>query len=221
MTFAPRLFLLASALLAFVLLGACSLPLNSALREWSRMASLSLDRPDLAESSSQRAMQQALSSYFYALGVLWDGAPLTFRAETFTPLVAQAGQPASGAIAKLSTALASASADTPPRWVTAESFSPRPAYEDRRLANLIRAGDAPVRLLLTELGRGAPLPYASLVAQIGEGQASLLARAETLTQRATEREMLLAKDGLARQVLRMPPAPFTPQSPALAAVLAP
>lgn len=206
-------------ILALALLGACALPVNTAPREWSRMASLALDRPDLADSDGDRAIQEALASYFYALGVLWDGAPLTFRAEAFTRLATRLSEPASGAMAELSAALVQASADTPPRWMTTESFSPRPAYEDQRLANLIRAANAPVQLLLAELRRDTRLPYAILAGQIGDGQALLLARSSTLNQRATEQQLRLAKDGLARQVLRMPSAPFTAQDSALTAVL--
>ncbi len=203
-----------------LLAAACVLPLNRALRDWSRQASFAVGRAE--EDESRRAARAALAAYFYALGVLWDGAPLNFQPAAFAP---GATEPT---IRAISTALSEASADTPPRWATNEITSPRPTYEDRRLARLIRAADAPVQQLLLQLKTGVPAAEAELLTRIGEGHAVLLAGAGRLSQRETEREIMLALDALTRAIRRMPDrAPqiatgdAAPQPASLAAVFPP
>ena len=189
----PRRFL------PLLLLPACTLPLNSALRDWARQASFAVARAAPGEAAAQREARGALAAYFYALGVLWDGAPLNFQPAAFAP---GATEPA---ILTISTALSAASADTPPRWATNEVTSSRPTYEDRRLARLIRAADGPVQLLLLQLKTGVSPGEAVVLTRIGEGHAVLLAASGRLSQRATEREILAARDALSRDMRRVPP----------------
>jgi hypothetical protein len=186
--------------LPFLLLPACTLPLNSALRDWARLASVGLNRAVPPESAPRREARAALTAYLYALGVLWDGAPLNFQPAAFAPGTSEP------AILALSAALSAASADTPPRWATNEVTSPRPTYEDRRLARLIRAADPPVQQLLLQLKTEASPPGAAVLTRIGEGHAVLLASADRLSQRATERDMLQQSDLLARDLRRLPAA---------------
>ncbi|MBS7790239.1 hypothetical protein KTR66_09540 [Roseococcus sp. SDR] len=189
----PRRFL------PLMLLPACTLPLNSALRDWARQASFAVARAAPGEDAPQREARGALAAYFYALGVLWDGAPLNFQPAAFAP---GATEPA---IAALSSALSAASADTPPRWATNEVTSSRPTYEDRRLARLIRAADAPVQQLLLQLKTGAPPGEGAVLSRIGEGHGVLLANAARLSQRETERQIMAARDALSREMRRLPP----------------
>lgn len=185
--------------LPLLLLPACTLPLNSALRDWARQASFAVARAAPQEDAARHTARGALSAYFYALGVLWDGAPLSFQPAAFAPGATER------AVLALSSALSAASEDTPPRWATNEVTSPRPTYEDRRLARLIRAADAPVQQLLVQLKTGAAPGEALVLTRIGEGHAVLLANAGRLSQRATEREILLQRDALARDMSRLPP----------------
>ena len=147
---ARRLLKLRSCLLLLTLLGACALPVNTALRDWSRVAESAVTRPDAAEPA--RAIQQALSLYFHALGVLWDGAELSFDEPRFQALTRQVPDPApAAAMLELGRALRAASDEKPPRWLPRDNSGPAPAYEDRRLPDFIRDADAPVRRMLVAL----------------------------------------------------------------------
>lgn len=149
----------ALALMGLLLLGACALPANTAIGDWSRSASIATDRPSLAappHAAAIRAMQEALATYFYALGVLWDHAELTFREPLFTPLAPRAAgfDPAAGqAIQDLAAQLRLASADKPLRYLPRDNSGPRPLPEDGRLVTVIAASDAPVQHLLAVLAR--------------------------------------------------------------------
>lgn len=149
----------ALVLLGLLLLGACGLPPNTAVGDWSRSASIATDRPSLAappNAAAIRAMQEALGTYFYALGVLWDNADLTFREPLFTPLAAPAAafDPAAGrAVQDLAAQLRLASTDKPLQYLPRDNSGARPLPEDWRLVNLIAASDASVQLLLATLGR--------------------------------------------------------------------
>lgn len=116
-------------LMTLALPAACTLPLNSALRDGSRQARVAVNRPE----------PHALAAYVYALGVLWDGAPLNVQPAAFAPAATEP------AIREISMALSAASADTPPRWATNEVTSPRPTYEDRSFARRIRAAEDQLR----------------------------------------------------------------------------
>lgn len=153
---------LALALLGSLLLGACALPPNTALGDWSRSASIATDRPSLApppDPDAIRAMQRALGFYFQALGVLWDNADLPLmdfaalaaRAAPFDPTAAQA-------ISGLGGHLHAASSNVPMRWLPRDNSSQRPLPEDWRLADLIGASDGAVQILLASLARAAAAP---------------------------------------------------------------
>ncbi|MBX9748390.1 MAG: hypothetical protein K5Q68_02130 [Roseococcus sp.] len=149
----------ALALLGLLLLGACGLPPNTAMGDWSRSASIAADRPSLAappHAAAIRAMQEALGTYFYALGVLWDNADLTFREPLFAPLAAPAAafDPVAGrAVQELAAQLRLASTDRPLQYLPRDNAGPRPLPEDWRLVNLIAASDVPVQTLLGALAR--------------------------------------------------------------------
>jgi hypothetical protein len=150
---------LALALLSSLLLGACALPANTALGDWSRSASVATDRPSLAPTShadAARAMQRALGLYFQALGVLWDQAELTFSDADFAALAARAAplEPAAAtAIGVLGGNLHAASTNKPMRWLPPDNSGQRPLPEDGRLADLIAASDGAVQTLLASLSR--------------------------------------------------------------------
>nr|WP_314075622.1 hypothetical protein [uncultured Roseococcus sp.] len=141
-------------LLLLGLLGACALPVNTALRDWTRSAETALDRSGAAPASL--AAREALATYFQALGALWDGADLSFDAARFATLAAAQPDPAvAGAIRELGRLLRAASDEKPPRWLPADNSGPTPAYEDRRLSTTIRAADPSVQFLLAALNRPA------------------------------------------------------------------
>lgn len=147
-------------LLLLGLLGACALPVNTALRDWTRTAETALDRSAATPASAPG--REALSTYLQALGALWDGADLSFDAPRFEALaVAEPDPAAAGAIRELGRLLRAAGDEKPPRWLPADNSGSSPAYEDRRLSATIRAADPSVQLLLAALGRPAapaPLP---------------------------------------------------------------
>lgn len=161
------------ALLGLLLLGACGLPPNTAVGDWSRTASIGTDRPSLAappHAEAIRAMQQGLGTYFFALGILWDNAALPFRETEFAPLAAQAARfdPAAGeALQTLTVNLRTASADTPSPWLPRDNSGPRPQREDWRLVNLIATSDGAVQLLLASLARAVSVEAAPAAAAAG------------------------------------------------------
>lgn len=149
----------ALAALGLLLLGACGLPPNTAVGDWSRSASIGTDRPSLAAPPNAlaiRAVQQALGRYFTALGILWDNAELQFQGAEFASLVPRAAalDPAAGeAIAVLATNLRAASEDRPLQSLPRDNSGPRPLPEDARLANLVGSSDDAVQRLLAILAR--------------------------------------------------------------------
>lgn len=155
---------LAIALLGGLLLGACALPPNTALGDWSRSASIATDRPSLApppDPDAIRAMQRALGLYFQALGVLWDNADLPLMDAEFPALAARAApfDPAAAqAIRGLGGHLQTASANPPMRWLPRDNSGQRPLPEDWRLADLIGASDGAVQILLASLARAVAAP---------------------------------------------------------------
>jgi len=186
-------------LLAGLLPAACGLPPNTAVGDWSRSASIATDRPSLAgspQAAATRAMQEALATYFYALGILWDEAEFSFQAAEFGPLAARATgfDPAAGAaILRLGDNLQAASADRPMQWMPRDNSSPRPLPEDWRLVNLIAASDAPVQLLLAALARAVqpapeparPLPAAASTDPVLQQLQREAAEAQRQAQAAT------------------------------------
>jgi hypothetical protein len=164
---APALALLGVLLLGGLLPAGCGLPPNTAVGDWSRTASIAADRPSLAgppHAAATRAMQEALATYFYALGILWDSAALPFRPTEFAALAAPAAafEPAAGAaIQQLGANLRAASEDLPLQFLPRDNSGPRPLREDWRLVNLIAASDGAVQALLVALARAVqaePLP---------------------------------------------------------------
>lgn len=164
LTRVPALALHALLLLALLSLGACRLPPNTALGDWSRTARIAIDRPSLAtppHAAAAQAMQAALGRHFLALAVLWDGADLRFAEGEWPPLVARAAafDPAAGAaVAALGAGLSAASLDQPLAWMPRDNSGPRPLHEDWRLVNLIAANDGAVQALLAGLARAMAEP---------------------------------------------------------------
>jgi hypothetical protein len=204
----PALALLGMALLGGLLPGGCGLPPNTAVGDWSRTASIATDRPSLAippHAAATRAMQEALSTYFQALGILWDGALLTFAPAEFAPLASRAAgfDPAAGAaIETLARNLAAISADPPLQWLPRDNSSPRPLPEDWRLVHLIAGSDAAVQSLLAALARAvqaAPEAAPPVAAAATADPALLrLQRDEAEAQQAARAAMAAARRDFAR-----------------------
>lgn len=198
-------------LVVLALLAACALPPNTALRDWARLGSVLVDRPDaLAGSEGLVAQQQALAIYLYALSVLaQEESQLTFRAASYAPLGprATASDPAAGAaVVQLGRLLAAAQAANLAPGARARSAGSQTVIEDLRLRPLIRDADAPVRMLAASLARGAGDPaYRDLLTAIAEGHALLQSQAGTIGQRATARDIHDQEDRLRRIMLILEP----------------
>lgn len=196
-----------------LLAAGCALPPNTALTDWARTASAVVDRPALLPPEpSAAAQQQAVAIYLYALSVLGEEEqPLRFRAARFAPIAAAAGSPGSppaDAAAAIGRALAGASAANLRPGARADSAHPAPLVEDNRLPPFVRAGEAPLRVLLDALA--APLPpgpYRASLAAIAEDHAMIAASAAHLSQRALARSLQAAEDRLRRNARLLPPDP--------------
>lgn len=200
----------------------CALPPNTALRDWSRAASVAVDRPALLAPPDRRdglaAQQEALAIYLYALGVLAeDEQPLTFDAAAFAALPprAAAADPAAGrAVGEIGAVLAAARAANLAPGARANSAAPAPLVEDNRLRQVIRTADAPVRALVAALVSGIEAggdpdreTYARLLAAIGEDHAMLRAKATHIRAREVARGIMASQDRLVRLSRRLPPDP--------------
>lgn len=191
----------------------CALPPDTALTDWARTASALVDRPALAPPGpSAAAQQQVVAIYLQALSVLGEHEqPLRFRAERFAPIAAAAGPPGSPpaeAAAAIGRALASASAANLRPGARADSAHPAPLVEDNRLPPFVRAGHAPLRVLLDALA--APLPpgpYRAILAAIAEDHAMIAASAAGLGRRDLARRLQAAEDRLRREARLLPPDP--------------
>jgi hypothetical protein len=219
-----------------VLLGGCTLPPNTALRDWARLASVLTDHPSAAQAPAPAerdgliAQQEALAIYLYALSVLaQEESMLTFRSEAYAPLVprATAADPTAGAaVAQIGRLLAAARAGNLEPGARARSAGSPMVIEDLRLRPLIRAADPPVQVLVGTLSRGmAGLPgseqdtYRQLLAAIGEGHALLKARASNIRQREVEREIHAQEDRLRRLMLILAPDPAVGLRPGAAGMV--
>lgn len=201
-------------------LAACALPAETALRDWALSASVAVDRPSmLAGADHLLAQQGAVAAYLYAVSVLADPEQLlTFREEAFAPLVARAGaaDPAAGAaVAEIGARLRAARSGNLPPGARANSAG-QPLVEDLRFEALVRAGDAPLQVLLAGLGgpfAGAPAgadgrqAYGRLLGAVAEDHAWLAARPLRMRQRATARDMRDAESRLLRLLRALPPDP--------------
>ncbi|CAH0208770.1 hypothetical protein [Roseomonas sp. CECT 9278] len=201
----------------------CALPPNTALRDWSRAASVAVDRPALLAPPDRRdglaAQQAALAIYLYALGVLaQDEQPLTFDAAAFAALPPRAAvaDPAAGrAVHEIGVILAAARAANLAPGARANSAAPAPLVEDNRLRQVIRTADAPVQALVGALAAGLDAggdadrgTYARLLAAIGEDHAMLRANATHIRAREVARGIMAAQDRMARLARRLPPDPM-------------
>ncbi len=219
-----------------MLLAGCSLPPNTALRDWARLASVLADQPSAAqapvpdERDGLLAQQEALAIYLYALSVLaQEESTLTFRAEAFAPLVPRAASadPAAGpAVAEIGRLLDAARAGNLAPGARASSAGSSTVIEDLRLRPLIRAADPPAQVLVGTLSRatvGAPGSdqdtYRQLLAAIGEGHALLKARASNIRQREVEREIHAQEDRLRRLMLILAPDPAVGLRPGAAGMV--
>ncbi|MBR0683305.1 hypothetical protein GXW74_22660 [Roseomonas eburnea] len=170
------------ALFALVLVAGCSLPPNTALRDWARTASILADHPAAVapepgaappraapapdpgdEAARARrdglvAQQQALAVYLYALGVLAEEEqPLTFREEPYAalaPRAAAADPAAARAVAEIGAILRAAREANLPPGARANSAGQATVVEDHRLRSVIRAADTPVQALVAALAAG-------------------------------------------------------------------
>jgi hypothetical protein len=201
----------------------CALPPNTALRDWSRAASVTVDRPALLAPPDRRdglaAQQEALAIYLYALGVLAeDEQKLTFDAAAFAALPprAAATDPAAGhAVGEIGAILSAARAANLAPGARAYSAAPAPLVEDNRLRRVIRTADAPVQALVAALAAGIDAggdadreTYRRLLAAIGEDHAMLKANATHIRAREVARGIMAAQDRLVRLSRRLPPDPM-------------
>lgn len=198
-----RLYWPALLLVLLALLGACALPLNTAVRDWSRTAGVAVAQPPPATfpaSDAAPAIRQALSTYFYAIGVVWEGADLSFDEAEFGMLASRTGDPAaSRAIRDLGQVLKAASDEKRPRWLPRDNSSATPAYEDQRFSRMIPAADDAVQALLAMLSEpGTPAPAAAAPPSPVPGPDVDPA----LRQIASEREARQARDAVDRAAAR-------------------
>ncbi|WP_198376894.1 hypothetical protein, partial [Neoroseomonas rubea] len=132
------------ALVACLMLAACGLPPNHALRDWARTASIAVDRPSLVPAGAEDALarQAALAGWLQALAILAEeeGMP-AFRPPDGT-------RPADPSFAALDAALRGAAATPPNRGPMAGADA---QDEARRLPVAIRAADPPVQALVAAL----------------------------------------------------------------------
>lgn len=198
---ARRVFRSGPSLLLLALLGACALPLNTAVQDWSQTAGIAVTRPGPAAPESAdaaRAMQGALSTYFHALGVLWDGAELPFDAAPFAGWAAEVPDPAaSEAIVALGRLLRAASDEKPPRWLPRDNSGPTPAYEDLRIYHIVPAADGSVQILLAAL---SPLVGAA------EAAAPLASAGNDTSDPALRQALLEREASQARHIAEQRPA---------------
>lgn len=210
------------AIAAATLLAGCALPPDTALRDWARLASLLADQPSAVASDPAaardglRAQQGALAAYLYALSVLAEPeAPLTFRAEPFAMLEAQAAATdptAARAVAQLGATLRAARAGNIPPDARANSAGSTVVIEDLRLVPFIRSADPPVQALAASLARGTRAgaegeAYRQVLAAVAQTHATIAARGVRLRQREASRDILAGQDRLRRLALSLPPDP--------------
>jgi hypothetical protein len=205
----------ASILGALALLAGCALPPNTALRDWSRTASVLVSAPAAAhaviDDDGSRAMQASLSIYLYALGVVAAEGILTFREDAYVSLPPRAAttDPTAGrAVAELGAVLRAAHQANPEPNARAYSAGKATFVEDLRLRPMIREADPAVQVLVSTLAADAPPEgaYRTVLAHIGAGHALLALRARSLVkldQRETEREIREAEDDLLRAAARL------------------
>jgi hypothetical protein len=204
------LALLGSLSLGLLLLGACALPPNTTVGDWSRSASIGTDRPSFAappHARPIRAMQLALARYFTAMGVLWDGAELPSQEAEFAPLAPAAAvfAPMAGeAIRTLATTLHTAHQERPLQSLPRDNSGPRPLPEDWRLTNVIASSDAAVQLLLASLARAVlaepVLETPSLALPATDPALRQLQREEAERQAAASAARLAARQDYARML---------------------
>ncbi len=196
----------------FALMGACSAPDYTPVRDWARSASIAADYPAAAPADDGvAAMQEALVVWLSALGVMADDGVLPYPEDPFLALVPRAAAvDARGAeaVAALGRTL---------RHATRNNLQ-APALRD-----MIRGGDPAVQVLVAALsdavGRRAAvvaLPadtpaerYRALLAQVGAGHALLKDKAGEITGAETVQRIRAAEDQL-RRAARALPLPSQP-----------
>lgn len=197
-------------MLLLALLCGCQLPANTALRDWAGLASVAVDQATMTapDVDARLAMSEALSIHFFALGILADGGSLTFREDAYASIARRltADPDSALAVERIGLLLAMARDDAPPRWLVDDVRSPRPAYEDRRLANLLRGSDGPVQALLGALARSQSAEARQVLLQLGEGHALMTRAARHLAQQETLRQMRAMEARLRRAVVALPPS---------------
>lgn len=215
---------LGRAMMVLALLAGCQLPANPALRDWAGLATVAVDQATMTAPAEDAriAISEALAIHFFAIGVLADGAPLTFREEAYAGIAPRVASdpPSAAAIMRIGRLLAMARDDAPPRWMSDDVRSPRPPDEDRRLGNLLREADGPVQALLEALAQGAPPEVLRVLVRLGEGHALMARASRHLGQQETLRQVRSMEALLRRAVAALPPAPEASRD-RLAAVLLP
>jgi hypothetical protein len=195
---------LAVGLLA--LMGGCSAPDYTPVRDWARSASIAADYPAAAPADDGvAAMQEALVVWLSALGVMADDGVLPYPEDPFltvAPRAAAADARGGEAVAALGRTL---------RHATRNNLQ-APALRDT-----IRGADPAVQALVAALsdavGRRSPGTaadrYRALLAQVAAGHAMLKDKAGEITGAETVQRIRAAEDQL-RRAARALPLPSQP-----------
>jgi hypothetical protein len=196
----------------FALMGACSAPDYTPVRDWARSASIAADYPAAAPADDGvAAMQEALVVWLSALGVMADDGVLPYPEDPFltvAPRAAAVDARGGEAVAALGRTL---------RHATRNNLQ-APALRD-----MIRGGDPAVQVLVAALSdavarRAAVLAlpadtpaerYRALLAQVGAGHALLKDKAGEITGAETVQRIRAAEDQL-RRAARALPLPSQP-----------
>jgi hypothetical protein len=207
------------------LVGACSAPDYTPVRDWARSASIAADYPAAAPADDGvAAMQEALVVWLSALGVMADDGVLPYPEDPFLALVPRA------AAVDARGAEAMAALGRTLRHATRNNLQ-APALRD-----MIRGGDPAVQVLVAALsdavgrraavaevvapvaggGGGAPAAaataaerYRALLAQVAAGHALMKDKAGEITGAETVQRIRAAEDQL-RRAARALPLPSQP-----------
>jgi hypothetical protein len=216
-----RVFLTNAMLLP---LSACALPVNHALGDWARTASVAIDDPPMALPSDRlRALQIALARYFFSIGILADHGVLVPPDDgaaliAFMDDVGPAAEPDARA---LDDSLQAAMRATPrPPATPPAPDAPAPPPDDR-LRETLHAADRHVQALLATLVRSSAAPeppcpanrvpassnatrklYGQTLERIGEGHARLTAQGSHVDEQQSHRLMDNENLELRRLLLR-------------------
>lgn len=213
-----------SGLILLGMLSGCSSPPNNSMRQWVDSASFAVgfSAGHATNNGVKQEIAEALSIYYFALGVLAEGGVLSFREEAYADLVARAAADLDSvaAMAEVGGLLARAGNEGPPQGLPSALHGVAPPRVDRRMEELARDAAEPVRRLLAVLARGANPEAQQVLARVGEGHAMIVRLAGRWRQQESLR-VVRAMEAELRLAAEMLPAAPLPDRGHLAAVLLP